>query len=92
MNEAPPISRYTTASPALRLPDMAKSLAEFLAGRNYEAYLFGGTIRDALLGCEAADIDIAVSEDAASVGRDVVDAFGGSWAQLRDECDRWRAS
>ena len=26
-----------------------------------------------------------MSEDAASVGRDVADAFGGSWAQLRDE-------
>ena len=85
MNEAPVISPYTALPYAMRLPPVVGRLVEFFAGRDVEAYLVGGAIRDALMGCEAEDIDVAVNADAHSVAAEIAEALGGDCARLHDD-------
>ena len=85
MNEAPVISPYTALSHAMRLPPVVGRLVEFFGVRDVEAYLVGGAIRDALMGRDVEDIDVAVDADAYSVGMEVADAFNGSCARLHDD-------
>ncbi len=63
---------------------LLRSLAEFFAGRSVKAYLAGGSIRDALLGRQPVDIDVAVRGDAASLARDLAQATGGSFVSLNE--------
>ena len=49
---------------------------------NKSAWLVGGVIRDALLGREIQDIDVAVPGDAAPVGRAVADHLGATAVPL----------
>ena len=54
-------------------------LAGFFAGRgDGEVYLVGGAVRDALLGREMRDIDLAAAGDALPLGRAVADYLGGT--------------
>ena len=85
MNEAPVISPYTALPYALRLPPVAVRLVEFFGVRDVAAYLVGGAIRDALMGRDAEDIDVAVNADAYSVAAEIAEAFNGSRARLHDD-------
>jgi poly(A) polymerase len=50
-----------------------------------EAYVVGGFLRDALLGRESHDVDLAVAADPLSLGRQLADALGGHFFALREE-------
>ena len=63
---------------------LLRILAEFFAGRSATAHLVGGTLRDALLGRQSSDIDIAVIGDAISLGRELADVTGGSFVSLNE--------
>ena len=63
---------------------MLRDLAEFFEARSVTAYLAGGSIRDALLGRQPGDIDIAVDGDAISLGRELANATGGSFVSLNE--------
>lgn len=54
-------------------------------------WVVGGTVRDALLGREIADIDLAVAGDAEPVARAVAKAVRGPAFPLSDEFGTWRA-
>ena len=52
-------------------------VGQFLTGQDIESYAVGGLVRDALLGRDTADIDIAVATDALEVAQKVAAALGG---------------
>jgi poly(A) polymerase len=56
--------------------------SSFLVAQDIEAYVVGGFIRDALLGRETADIDIAVAGDSLEIGAQVANALGGRYVPL----------
>ena len=85
MNESPPIPHYAALSDAVRLPPVVDRLLQFFGSKNYDAYLVGGAVRDALMGRNAEDIDIALSADAYSVGMQIADALGGRCVRLNDD-------
>ena len=85
MNEAPPNSHYTALSNATRLPSAVETLVEFFGSRDVEAYFVGGVVRDTLMGRKSEDIDIAVSVDAVTIGRELADALGTHCVSLHDE-------
>ncbi len=62
-------------------------VSAFLAEQNIEAYLVGGLVRDALMGRETADVDLAVAGDALDVAAKVAVALGGRYVPL-DEKNR----
>ena len=64
---------------------MVGRLVDFFGVRNLEAYIVGGAIRDALMGCEAEDIDVAVNADAYSVAAEIAEALNGDCARLHDD-------
>jgi len=57
-------------------------VSKILTGQDIEAYVVGGLVRDALLGRETADIDIAVAADALEVAPKVAVALGGKYVLL----------
>ena len=63
---------------------LLRALAEFFAARSVTAYLAGGSLRDALLGRQPGDIDIAVGGDAIALGRELADATGGAFVSLNE--------
>ena len=63
---------------------LLRALSEFFAGRSVTAYLVGGSIRDALLGRRPVDVDVAVSGDAAALGRELAAATGGSFISMNE--------
>ena len=68
----------SSASPGIDAADLLTRLAGFFAGRgDGEAYLVGGAVRDAILGRELHDIDLAAPGDALPLGRAVADFLGG---------------
>src|SRR3972149_131897 len=64
---------------------LINKLSQFLDGQNIESYLVGGWVRDALLGRDTGDIDIAVDADALEVASKVADAFDGKCVLLDKE-------
>ena len=60
-------------------------ISTILKEHNVKAYLVGGLVRDALLGRDTADIDIAVDADALKVAPQVADATGGTFVLLDKE-------
>lgn len=64
---------------------LLNGLSDFLDGQGIEAYLVGGWVRDALLGRDTADIDIAVAGDALEVAAKVAGALGGRYVPLDTE-------
>ena len=85
MNEAPPISHYTALSNATHVPSAVETLVEFFGSRDVEAYFVGGVVRDTLMGRKSEDIDIAVSVDAVTIGRQLAEALGTHCVSLHDE-------
>lgn len=75
----------TPASPVSpeTLP-LLRALAEFFAARSVTAYLAGGSVRDALLGRQPDDVDIAVGGDAVALGRELAHATGGTFVSLNE--------
>jgi poly(A) polymerase len=72
-----------TPPPSVRaLLDAAAAIAR-VAG--VDAYVVGGTVRDALLGREMRDVDLAVDGDAVAFAFALADALGGSAFVLHDE-------
>jgi len=53
-----------------------------LVEQGIKSYLVGGFIRDACLGRETADIDIALAADALEIAPGIADALGGSFIQM----------
>ena len=71
-------------------PGAASLLAEvnnLLTKQGVKAYLVGGFVRDALLGRDTADIDIAVAADGVEVAQKIADALGGRFVLL-DKANR----
>ena len=62
-------------------------LSEFLANRGIRSYLTGGFIRDALLGRETADVDIALAADALEIAPELAASLGSKCFPL-DETNR----
>ena len=58
------------------LPDSVGPLRRFFASRGLVAYLVGGAVRDALLGTESLDLDVAVQGDPARVAGGAAAALG----------------
>ena len=59
-------------------PAMITKLKDYFSGLNDSPYLVGGYLRDSLLSLQPQrDIDIALSADSQSVGRDLAAALGG---------------
>ncbi len=57
-------------------------VGHFLGEEGIQSYLVGGFVRDALLGRDTADIDIAVAADAREIARRLAAAFGGKYVPL----------
>ena len=66
---------------------MVKTLGEFFASRGVTAYLVGGVVRDALLGRNTVDIDLAVEGRARAIAADLAAALGGHSFVLDDARD-----
>lgn len=64
---------------------LAAVLREFFGSRGVEAYLVGGSIRDALMGRTSHDVDAAVQGDALALGRDLAQAIGGAFVPMDPE-------
>ncbi|MEJ7749822.1 MAG: HD domain-containing protein [Thermoleophilaceae bacterium] len=67
-----------------------RAVREALGNAN-DAWLVGGVVRDALLGRELTDIDVAVAGDPAAAARAVGGALGGPAFPLSEEFGGWRA-
>jgi poly(A) polymerase len=61
------------------------TVASFLDSQNLEAYVVGGFLRDALLRRESNDVDLAVTADPLSVGRQLADVLAGHFVRLHEE-------
>lgn len=61
---------------------LLEKLNGLLAEKNIEAYLVGGWVRDALIGRDTADIDIALKGDALKVASSIAEFLGGSYVPL----------
>lgn len=75
-------------NPALVEPaimTLLQSVARVLSARGAPSYLVGGFVRDALLGREMADVDIAVGGDALAAGQALAEALGGTYVLLDAE-------
>jgi len=70
-----------------RALSLLTKVGNLLAEQNVPAYLVGGFVRDALLGRDTADIDIAVASDALEIAPRVATALGGKYVLL-DEVNR----
>ena len=64
---------------------------EVLGEQAQGAFVVGGTIRDALLGRQLRDVDLAVSGDVEGAARALGRAMGGPVFQLSDAFGAWRA-
>ena len=72
-----------TSAPSLTLTER---IAAFFRTRGIAAYLVGGSVRDALLGRQSADMDIAAqADDVASAGRALADTLGGRYLRLHQD-------
>ena len=66
-------------------PSLTERIAAFFHARGIAAYLVGGSVRDALLGRQSADMDIAAQADVASIGQALADAIGGRYLRLHQD-------
>ena len=65
-----------------RFDPRLEHVASHLERRGSEAYVFGGAVRDALLGRATSDLDVSVSDPADRVGRELADLLGGTYFDL----------
>jgi poly(A) polymerase len=83
---------YISGLSPSRLPPLIETLGQFFASHGVEAYLVGGTVRDALLGRSTSDIDIdiAMRADSNMIGRDLASALRGRLVPLDESRDMVR--
>ncbi len=89
-NTATAIKPLTLDLPAIApasapAPSLTERIAAFFHARGVAAYLVGGSVRDALLGRQSADMDIAAQADVASIGQALADAIGGRYLRLHQD-------
>ncbi len=72
-----------TLDPAAR--ELLAELHRFFGGREVEAYVVGGFLRDALLGRASHDVDISIAGDPLVLGRELADTLGGHYFPLAEE-------
>ena len=70
-----------------RFPPLVKTLGEFFASKGVGAYLVGGVVRDALLGRNTGDVDLAVEGRARAIAADLAAALSGHSFVLDDARD-----
>jgi len=75
-------------SPALATTRLLAGVHAVLSQMGVEAYLVGGSVRDALLGREARDLDLAIAADPAVVGQEVARHLGGTFFPLSEDVGR----
>jgi poly(A) polymerase len=63
---------------------LLNKLDGYLSGKNIEAYIVGGFVRDLLLNRPTADIDIAVAADARKIAFAAAESLGGKYVLLDD--------
>ncbi|NLG28593.1 MAG: CCA tRNA nucleotidyltransferase [Chloroflexi bacterium] len=68
------------------LPIRAK-LLEYVRESGVRAWLVGGTVRDALLGRESMDLDLAVEGDALAIAQRAANRFAGAFVPLDSDRD-----
>jgi poly(A) polymerase len=68
----------------------ARAARDALGDRD-DAWIVGGAIRDAALGGEVTDVDIAVGSDERGAARAIAKAVGGVAFELSEEFGTWRA-
>lgn len=73
------------AAPAVRLA------REALGESAERAWVVGGAIRDAVLGRQVVDLDLAVEGDPGAIARAIADAASGPAFELSAEFGNWRA-
>ena len=78
-----PIADSLAAAPAVR------TVAEVLEGR--DVWIVGGAVRDAALGRDVVDVDLAVAQDPEITARAIGKAAGGPVFGLSEEFGTWRA-
>jgi tRNA nucleotidyltransferase/poly(A) polymerase len=78
-----PIADSLAAASAVR------TAAEALQGR--DAWIVGGAVRDAALGRDVVDVDLAVAQDPEVAARAIAKAAGGPAFSLSEEFGTWRA-
>ena len=81
------MTQLTEAGPTLslspsRFPPLLTTLGEYLASKGTTAYLVGGGVRDALLGRETSDFDLAVAHETGPLGAGLADLLGGRMITL----------
>ncbi len=64
---------------------LLREIAEYLQSQPVKAYVVGGFVRDALLGRETADIDLAVTGDALEIALGLAEALKGTYVLLDSE-------
>lgn len=64
---------------------LLKRIADYLQLYHVKAYVVGGFVRDALLGRETADIDMAVTGDALEIALGLAEALKGTYVLLDSE-------
>jgi poly(A) polymerase len=79
-----PLAEALAAAPAVRA--CREALGD-VAG----AWIVGGAVRDAALGKEVTDVDLAVAGDEEGAARAIARASGGPCFQLSEEFATWRA-
>ena len=62
--------------------NMLGKISSFLNGKQIDAYLVGGFVRNMLMGRSTADIDIAVTDDALSVASQIAAETSGKYVEL----------
>jgi len=69
-----------------RVP-LRRRVAELARSSDLQIYLVGGTVRDALLGRESCDLDLAVDGSAIALARTLADALRGALVPLDPQRD-----
>lgn len=80
----------TTVEERLSANELVRAVRAALADRP-DAWIVGGTLRDALLGRELRDVDVAVAGEPEPVAREVARALGGPAFELNVSFGAWRA-
>jgi poly(A) polymerase len=68
-----------------------QAVRDALGGRGEPAWIVGGSVRDALLGRDLTDVDVAVAGDPEQAARAIGAAVRGPVFQLSGEFGAWRA-
>lgn len=79
-------------SRAIFATDLANRVREALAGADggEDVWIVGGAVRDAALGREVGDIDLATGGDPEPVAKAIADGLGGHSFELSAEFPTWR--